>query len=116
MVITQYHAKYYAFELSKRSSSDSLEKLTTTLSNAQVDLNPHHCNKLHSKAVRTVIETDIFIETLPSNPVTKLVLDYPTLWYFVTILFLILLEINRVHKTAKVGGGYGGGKYMNRNQ
>ena len=41
MEITQYHAKYYAFELSKRSSSDSLEKLTATLSNAQVDLNPH---------------------------------------------------------------------------
>jgi ERCC4-related helicase len=41
MKITEYHAKYYAFELTKRSSSDSLEKLTSTLSNAQVDLNPH---------------------------------------------------------------------------
>jgi ERCC4-related helicase len=39
--ITDYHAKYYAHELTKRSSSDSLEKLTATLSNAQVDLNPH---------------------------------------------------------------------------
>ncbi|HPH78572.1 MAG TPA: DEAD/DEAH box helicase, partial [bacterium] len=41
MKITDYHAKYYAYELTKRSSSDSLEKLTSTLSNAQVDLNPH---------------------------------------------------------------------------
>lgn len=39
--ITDYHAKYYAHELTKRSASDSLEKLTATLSNAQVDLNPH---------------------------------------------------------------------------
>lgn len=39
--ISDYHAKYYAHELTKRSSSDSLEKLTATLSNAQVDLNPH---------------------------------------------------------------------------
>lgn len=41
MKITDYHAKYYAYELTKRSSSSSLEKLTSTLSNAQVDLNPH---------------------------------------------------------------------------
>jgi len=41
MKITDYHAQYYAYELTKRSSSDSLEKLTSTLSNAQVDLNPH---------------------------------------------------------------------------
>ena len=41
MKITDYHAKYYAYELTKRSSSDSLEKLTATLANAQVDLNPH---------------------------------------------------------------------------
>lgn len=41
MKITDYHAKYYAYELTKRSSSNSLEKLTSTLSNAQVDLNPH---------------------------------------------------------------------------
>ncbi len=39
--ITSYHAKYFAYELTKRCSSDSLEKLSSTLSNAQVDLNPH---------------------------------------------------------------------------
>src|SRR5665213_2961518 len=39
--ITDYHAKYFASELTKRCPSDSLEKLSSTLSNAQVDLNPH---------------------------------------------------------------------------
>lgn len=41
MPITDYHAKYYAYELTKRCPSDSLEKLTASLSDAQVDLNPH---------------------------------------------------------------------------
>jgi len=39
--LTDYHAKYYAHELIKRCSSDSLEKLTASLVDAQVDLNPH---------------------------------------------------------------------------
>ena len=41
MNITPYHAKYFAFELTKRCPSDSLEKLASSLSDAQVDLNPH---------------------------------------------------------------------------
>ncbi len=41
MTLTDYHAKYFAYELTKRCPSDSLEKLSSTLSNAQVDLNPH---------------------------------------------------------------------------
>lgn len=41
MHITDYHAKYYAHELTKRCASDSLEKLTASLADAQVDLNPH---------------------------------------------------------------------------
>jgi len=40
-MITKYHAKYFAYELTKRCASTSLEKLSSTLSNAQVDLNPH---------------------------------------------------------------------------
>ena len=40
-MITKYHAKYFAYELTKRCASDNLEKLSSTLSNAQVDLNPH---------------------------------------------------------------------------
>src|SRR6266480_148965 len=38
---TAYHAKYFAFELTKRCASDSMEKLATVLADAQVDLNPH---------------------------------------------------------------------------
>src|SRR3989339_499688 len=41
MQITPYHAKHFAFELTKRSSSDSLQKLASSLLDAQVDLNPH---------------------------------------------------------------------------
>lgn len=41
MQITDYHAKYYAHELTKRCASDSIEKLAGALANAQVDLNPH---------------------------------------------------------------------------
>lgn len=41
MHITPYHAKYYAFELTKQSPSNSIQKLATTLVDAQVDLNPH---------------------------------------------------------------------------
>lgn len=39
--MTDYHAKYFAHELTKRCPSDSLEKLMGALVDAQVDLNPH---------------------------------------------------------------------------
>ncbi len=39
--ITGYHAKYFAYELTKRNSSNSLQKLASSLLDAQVDLNPH---------------------------------------------------------------------------
>ena len=38
---TPFHSKYYAHELTKRCSSDSLEKLSQSLNNATIDLNPH---------------------------------------------------------------------------
>ena len=41
MAFTQYHAKYFAYELTKRCSSDSIEKLAGAFVDAQVDLNPH---------------------------------------------------------------------------
>ncbi len=40
-MITPYHAKYFAYELTKRCPSDSMEKLASALVDAQVDLNPH---------------------------------------------------------------------------
>lgn len=40
-MITDYHAKYFAHELSRRHSVADAEKLAGTLFDAQVDLNPH---------------------------------------------------------------------------
>lgn len=39
--LTPYHTKYFAYELTKRCPSDSIEKLASALVDAQVDLNPH---------------------------------------------------------------------------
>jgi SNF2 family DNA or RNA helicase len=39
--LTDYHTKYYAYELTRRYSADSLEKLASTFASAKVDLNPH---------------------------------------------------------------------------
>ncbi|HLP25716.1 MAG TPA: hypothetical protein VK477_08565 [Acidobacteriota bacterium] len=41
MNLTDYHAKYFAYELTKRCSADSMEKLAGAVAGAQVDLNPH---------------------------------------------------------------------------
>ena len=38
---TDYHAKLYAAQLTRRCPSDSVESLTATLMDSQVDLNPH---------------------------------------------------------------------------
>lgn len=39
--ITPYHAAYFAHELTRRSASDSIAKIGSSLFNATVDLNPH---------------------------------------------------------------------------
>jgi len=39
--LTDFHAKYFAHELTRRCSSDSVEKLASVLADAQIDLNPH---------------------------------------------------------------------------
>src|ERR1017187_10070641 len=41
MSLTPYHARYFAHELAKRSSSASIDSLMSALADAQVDLNPH---------------------------------------------------------------------------
>ena len=41
MNLTDYQAKYFAYELTRRFPADSVEKLTAALVDAQVDLNPH---------------------------------------------------------------------------
>ncbi len=39
--MTEYHSQYYAYQLTKRLASDNAEKLSQSLLNATVDLNPH---------------------------------------------------------------------------
>lgn len=39
--LTDYHAKYFAHELTRRYPSDSVEKFAGAVASAQVDLNPH---------------------------------------------------------------------------
>ena len=41
MDFTAYHAKYFAYELTRQRPSNDLGKLTSSLQDAQVDLNPH---------------------------------------------------------------------------
>ena len=41
MNVTDYHAKYFAHELTRRCPPDSAEKLAGAVASAQVDLNPH---------------------------------------------------------------------------
>src|SRR5665213_2888106 len=41
MNVTPYQAKYFAHELTKRCSSDNVDKLASAVARAQVDLNPH---------------------------------------------------------------------------
>lgn len=41
MTLTDYHAAYFAHELTKRCASDSDDRLAGALADAQVDLNPH---------------------------------------------------------------------------
>ncbi|WP_339888931.1 SNF2-related protein [uncultured Flavobacterium sp.] len=41
MNFTAYHAKYFAYELTRQRASNDLGKLTSSLQDAQVDLNPH---------------------------------------------------------------------------
>lgn len=38
---TPYHAKYYAYELTRLAGGDGVERLSTSLFDASVDLNPH---------------------------------------------------------------------------
>lgn len=41
MNVTDYHAKYFAQELTRRCPPDSAEKLAGAVASAQVDLNTH---------------------------------------------------------------------------
>ena len=40
-MISAYHAKYYAHELTRRSAADGVDRLSQSLFDSSVDLNPH---------------------------------------------------------------------------
>lgn len=40
-MITNYHAKYYAYELTRRRRGGDIDRLSQSLFNSSVDLNPH---------------------------------------------------------------------------
>lgn len=43
-MFTNYHAKYYAYELTRQSATDDVDRLSQSLFDATVDLNPHQIN------------------------------------------------------------------------
>jgi len=43
-VITDYHAKYYAYELTRQCAGGDVDRLSQSLFDATVDLNPHQIN------------------------------------------------------------------------
>jgi len=61
-VITDYHAKYYAYELTRQYAADGVDRLSQPLFDATVDLNPHQINAalfaLHNPLNKGVILAD----------------------------------------------------------
>ena len=41
MTLSPYHAKYFAYELTRRAAADGLDRLSQSLFDACVDLSPH---------------------------------------------------------------------------
>jgi hypothetical protein len=93
MDLTDYHAKYYAFQLTRRCSSDDIEKLAGALVDARVDLNPlydvaakfEHCIcTTHYKPWREKYRWGLlrkgecqFVELLPWGHATGITLGTP---------------------------------------
>ena len=44
MIITDFQAKYFAHDLTKRCAPDSVERFAGAVAGAQVDLNPHQAD------------------------------------------------------------------------
>ena len=58
MPITSYHAKYFAYELTRQYSSDNMQKLAALLSYAQLDLNPH---QVEARLKQNIETTELFL-------------------------------------------------------
>jgi hypothetical protein len=55
MNLTHYHARYFAHELTKRSSSDNLDKLASALSDAQVDRKTNRFIRIYNRNRQNVL-------------------------------------------------------------
>ncbi|MDO6748454.1 SNF2-related protein [Gilvimarinus sp. 1_MG-2023] len=62
MEITDYHAKYYAYELTRRRRGSQVDRITQSLFDASVDLNPHQIDAalfaLQNPLVKGVVLAD----------------------------------------------------------
>lgn len=65
-MLTDYHAKYFAYELTRRCPSDSVERIASTLMDSQVDLNPHQ-PELHRRPVMAALVAALLIASWPPN-------------------------------------------------
>jgi len=59
-VTTQYHAKYFAHELTRRRPSDAPDRLSQSLFDATVDLNPHQIDAA-SFALRSPLSSGVIL-------------------------------------------------------
>ncbi len=63
MHLTCYHAKYFAYELTRRYASDSLQKLAASLSDAQnkIDLRKENLiNEIESRMKQQIESNELF--------------------------------------------------------
>jgi hypothetical protein len=60
MNLTNYHAKYFAYDLTRRCASDSVEKLAAVLADAQVDLNSHELPVLTIPEAQKIMKTKYY--------------------------------------------------------
>lgn len=86
-MFTKYHAKYFALELSKRSPSNSIEKFTASLLDAQVDLNPHQ------------VDAALFAF---QSPLSKWAILADEVWLWKTIEAWILLSQKWAERKRKI--------------
>ena len=57
--ITDFHAKYYAYDLTIKYANSSINRLSQSLFDATVDLRPHHLQKLMNQGVILADEVDL---------------------------------------------------------
>ncbi len=66
-MISPFHAKYYAYALTLRRGTSNVERITQSLFDATVDLNPHQIEAAHllyeSRPLKTPLKKGLFWPT-----------------------------------------------------